>query len=198
MNMSKGQQVTSMTTSGGFKSQKCVQLVNKQQKGVSNGKQQFSSLILFILVIIIVNLSSFQSDLEMLLHRDEISSSDHTSTSKNDQQILTATELRPNEEGDPTVLTDKQLDGEFGYYFKHADYMKNLRTCFKFFELMFTNPIRLNRRRTRSIQAEARVLGKMAKVWYIKKKIKKLSKKLKKHTIAVPVFTAIPIYEHSY
>lgn len=44
----------------------------------------------------------------------------------------------------------------------------------------------------------AKVLGKMAKVWYIKKKLKKMAKKIKKHTIAVPVFTAIPIYEHSY
>lgn len=45
---------------------------------------------------------------------------------------------------------------------------------------------------------EAKMLAKMAKIWFIKKKIKKLNKKLKKHTIAVPVITAIPIYEHSY
>lgn len=45
---------------------------------------------------------------------------------------------------------------------------------------------------------EAKMLVKMAKMIYIKKKIKKLNKKLKKHTIAVPVITAIPIYEHSY
>ena len=46
--------------------------------------------------------------------------------------------------------------------------------------------------------ADAKVLGKMAKVWYIKKKLKKVAKKLKKKTIALPVITAIPIYEHSY
>lgn len=46
--------------------------------------------------------------------------------------------------------------------------------------------------------SEAKMLIKMAKMIYIKKKIKKLNKKLKKHTIAVPVITAIPIYEHSY
>lgn len=45
---------------------------------------------------------------------------------------------------------------------------------------------------------EGKIFKKVAKVLYIKKKIKKLGKKLKKHTIAVPVFTAIPIYEHSY
>lgn len=81
----------------------------------------------------------------------------------------------------------------------------NQRACLSYFEsglqfvrLIFTNPMRLEARASRFSLAEARMLGKMAKVWYIKKKIKKLSKKLKKHTIAVPVFTAIPIYEHSY
>lgn len=83
--------------------------------------------------------------------------------------------------------------------------MPNQRQCLGYFEsslqfvrLMFRNPMRMEARATRYTLAEARVLGKMAKVWYIKKKIKKLGKKLKKHTIAVPMFTAIPIYEHSY
>lgn len=58
-------------------------------------------------------------------------------------------------------------------------YLSYLQTSFDFVRLMFSQPLRLNKRVTRCTQAEARVLGKMAKVWYIKKKIKKLSKKLK-------------------
>lgn len=77
-------------------------------------------------------------------------------------------------------------------------YLSYFETSLQFVRLVFRSPLRLDARTTRYSLAEARVLGKMAKVWYIKKKIKKLSKKLKKHTIAVPVFTAIPIYEHSY
>lgn len=73
-----------------------------------------------------------------------------------------------------------------------------LGVCMRFMRLMFTNPVDFSKRSLKVYQADARVIGKMAKMWYIKKKIKKLSKKLKKHTIAVPVFTAIPIYEHSY
>ena len=77
-------------------------------------------------------------------------------------------------------------------------YLNQIQSCLKFAKLMFSNPMRLGKRTMRYTQAEAKILGKMAKVWYIKKKVKKLGKKLKKHTIAVPVFTAIPIYEHSY
>lgn len=76
--------------------------------------------------------------------------------------------------------------------------LSHVQTSVNFMTLMFTNPIKLGQRNLRFTMAEAKVIGKMAKVWFIKKKIKKLSKKLKKHTIAVPVFTAIPIYEHSY
>lgn len=74
----------------------------------------------------------------------------------------------------------------------------NLEACANFVKLMFTNPLRLDRKATSFFVADAKVIGKMVKVLYIKKKIKKLGKKLKKHTIAVPVFTAIPIYEQSY
>lgn len=79
-----------------------------------------------------------------------------------------------------------------------SDLEQYLKSGLTFMQLMFTNPVKLGTRRLRVTLADAKVIGKMAKVWFIKKKIKKLSKKLKKHTIAVPVFTAIPIYEHSY
>lgn len=196
MDMSSGQQVAASSTSGSITidGRKCVQLANRHQqgRGFSNNKQQFSSLILFLSVIIIVNLSPFQSDLEIYQQPNDAATIDGS----NMEPIA---EIMPNEHRHPTAATSKeQLDSGYLHQLSSANYLKNLQACFKFIELMFTNPIRLSRRQTRSIQAEAKVLGKMAKMWYIKKKIKKLSKKLKKHTIAVPVFTAIPIYEHSY
>lgn len=228
MDMSSGcQQVAAANaTSGRADGQnQRVQLASKQHtKGVSitkssssSNKQQFSSLILFLCVIIIVNLSPFQSDLEIFHNEDNArtttSQLDHrastTTGSIEKKRDLVSTNLKPNNDRRPTVTTNLNGDGkqpvDFISGYLYSDYsgianymMRNLQSCFKFVELMFTNPMKLGVRQTRSIQAEAKVLGKMAKMWYIKKKIKKLSKKLKKHTIAVPVFTAIPIYEHSY
>lgn len=206
------QQVAAASATSG---RKHVQVASKQHtRGSSiksSNKQQFSSLILFLSVIIIVNLSPFQSDLD-ISHNDEVerptSQLDRApaSTTGNIEQSndLVSAISTPNNDGRPTV-THLNADGKqfnryraYEYYFGSTNYIENLQACLKFVELMFTNPLKLGVRRTRSIQAEAKVLGKMAKMWYIKKKIKKLSKKLKKHTIAVPVFTAIPIYEHSY
>lgn len=164
-----------------------IQLTKRQQQA---RRQQFSSFIFFLSVIIIVNLSPFSTDLELF-------QDDDTTATTTSQISLTIPTSNRNEQNmliiKPSVATEKQLDSS-GY----EAYLTQLRACLKFIGLMFTNPIKLGRRTTGSIQAEAKVLGKMAKMWYIKKKIKKLSKKLKKHTIAVPVFTAIPIYEHSY
>lgn len=98
---------------------------------------------------------------------------------------------------EPKMSQQSSFDGS-----QVARITSNLQACLgssvEFVALMFTSPIKLGQRNLRFTLAEAKVIGKMAKVWFIKKKIKKLSKKLKKHTIAVPVFTAIPIYEHSY
>lgn len=203
MNMSGDQQAADIGHD-----RKCGQLVRgkqQQQRGtISNRKQQFSSLILFLSVIIIVNLSPFQSDLSLFQQEEDTSKSDlilSKSELNNDAQRDSSAiaKFMSSDHRQPQVaVSDKQLGGSYGHFLNSAAYLANLQSCLKFIGLMFTNPIRLGKRTTRSIQAEAKVLGKMAKVWYIKKKIKKLSKKLKKHTIAVPVFTAIPIYEHSY
>lgn len=79
---------------------------------------------------------------------------------------------------------------------------EQLDSCLTLIKRIFSNPLNIPQsrpaRHRRVFQADAKVLAKVAKMWYIKKKIKKLNKKLKKHTIAVPVITAIPIYEHSY
>lgn len=48
------------------------------------------------------------------------------------------------------------------------------------------------------LQVEALMLTDMARMWYIKKKIRKIGKKLRKSTIALPIFTTIPIHGHSY
>lgn len=194
MDMSSGQQVAASSTSGSINGRKSVQLANRHQqgRGFSSNKQQFSSFILFLSVVIIVNLSPFQSDLELSQQPNDAARVDGS----NMEPIA---EIMPNKQRHPTVATSGEQHGSgYLHQLSSANYLRNLQACFKFIELMFTNPIRLSGRQTHSIQAEAKVLGKMAKMWYIKKKIKKLSKKLKKHTIAVPVFTAIPIYEHSY
>lgn len=142
-------------------------------KNTQQNRKQLSSFILFLSVIIFVNLCPFHPELELF------NSNNNESTN---------------------VIQHKYSTTKHNYNIigKTDNYLNN---CFEFIKLMFTNPVNFNKRhgiRRGSIQAEARVIGKMAKMWYIKKKIKKLSKKLKKHTIAVPVFTAIPIYEHSY
>lgn len=137
-------------------------------------RKQLSSFILFLSVIIFVNLCPFHPELELFNNNDDNNNNNYHHLNDSKHAALTTTQIIQN---------------------------TNLNSCFEFIRLMFTNPINFNKRkgiRRGSIQAEARVIGKMAKMWYIKKKIKKLSKKLKKHTIAVPVFTAIPIYEHSY
>jgi len=140
----------------------------------SNNRNQFSSFILFLSVIILVNLCPFQP------------------------------EFGAQNFGEQKFCPDETKVGPMGSVGSSAQrstlqgYLAHLEDGLHFVRLIFTNPMRLSKRATRSTLAEAKVLGKMAKMWYIKKKIKKLSKKLKKHTIAVPVFTAIPIYEHSY
>lgn len=154
----------------------------------TNTRKQSSSLILFVFAIIIVNLCPLQPDLEpevtcALLersHEADIDTQQHCP--KQGETFLSAWSRSIKQLSETEAST-------YGHY---------LKRCLEFIKLMFTNPMRLNRRTMRYTLADARVLGKMAKMWYIKKKIKKLSKKLKKHTIAVPVFTAIPIYEHSY
>jgi hypothetical protein len=141
-----------------------------------SGKSQLSSFILFAGLIILINLCPFQTD-------------------PADESARTAVDLQPELAGPGSAA---HLAAQPSQNYAHL-YMNYLQASVDFVRLMFSQPpLRLNKRVTRFTQAEARVLGKMAKVWYIKKKIKKLSKKLKKHTIAVPVFTAIPIYEHSY
>ena len=157
---------------------------NPRLKVASSGRGQFSSLALFLTVIILVNMCPFQrppkSGLEAEVAtttRTPIGLGDHLSSFTGGGNFST---MRSRLES-----TSSNLLGQ-------------LEACLEFARLMFKSPLRLSQRTTRFTLAEARVLGKMAKVWYIKKKIKKLSKKLKKHTIAVPVFTAIPIYEHSY
>ena len=145
------------------------------KSNVSNNRKQFSSFILFLSVIIIVNLCPFDSDLK------EAPQQDATNVSK---YLFHTTAQQEQQSSNHLSLT--------------SGYLEQMQRCIRFVQLIFTNPIRLNQRTTRFFQADAKMLGKMAKMWYIKKKIKKLSKKLKKHTIAVPVFTAIPIYEHSY
>lgn len=141
-----------------------------------------SSFVLFLSVIILVNLCPFQSDFEPSSgHQDE-------------QQQQPVARMVTFEQNNRPKLASENLT--FSRQYSHL--LTHMEACLEFVKLMFKNPMKLGKRTTRFTLAEARVLGKMAKVWYIKKKIKKLSKKLKKHTIAVPVFTAIPIYEHSY
>lgn len=151
---------------------------------LANNRKQFSSFVLFLSVIIIVNLCPFQPDIETCYP---------TNDSRNNEQQCSQ---QQNEAETFLALFSSSINkiGET----KTFTYRHHMNNCFKFIRLMFTNPLRLGKRATRFTVADAKVLGKMAKMWYIKKKIKKLSKKLKKHTIAVPVFTAIPIYEHSY
>lgn len=156
-------------------------------------KSQFSSMLLFASVIVLVNLCPFEQDL-------------HTNSSKginNNKDIiphqvdllLSSSQMSMENCHLNTAKKQQQCTNETTnlMYISHQ-----IEKFLKIVKLMFSNPIKMNQRVVRYTMAEARVLGKMAKVWYIKKKIKKLSKKLKKHTIAVPVFTAIPIYEHSY
>lgn len=143
------------------------------------GKSQLSSFLLFASLIILINLCPFQSD----FYSDDVASR----TTITRQAGPLSSSVWPT-----SGNNDKELQ------LTSSSYLTYLQTSLEFVKLVFRQPLRLNKRVTRCSQAEARVLGKMAKVWYIKKKIKKLSKKLKKHTIAVPVFTAIPIYEHSY
>lgn len=156
-------------------------------KGLSNSnapvgrQQQLSSFVLFASVILFVNLCPpFQQDLPAKYTNDQdrefSKSAPATKTPSTEETLLGATSGRL-----PPIAC--------------CSWWQN---CLRFIRLVFTSPIKLGQRTTRYTQAEAAMLGKMAKVWYIKKKIKKLGKKLKKHTIAVPVFTAIPIYEHSY
>ena len=147
--------------------------IQLKQKNLHKRKQ-FASCILFLSAVILVNLCPFHSELELI----------EPSDNKPQPQAQPQPQIELN-----TMQANQRED---------ASLAGQLKSCLQFVQLMFTNPVRLGKRTTRFTQAEARVLGKMAKVWYIKKKIKKLSKKLKKHTIAVPVFTAIPIYEHSY
>lgn len=158
----------------------------------TNNRKQFSSLILFVSVIIMVNLCPLQPDLEpessCVLRERKYDNGDNNNN--NFQQYC------PHR-GETFLSVWSNSINKLSET-KASTYRFYLDTCLKFIRLMFTNPMRLGKRTVRYTMAEAKVLGKMAKMWYIKKKIKKLSKKLKKHTIAVPVFTAIPIYEHSY
>lgn len=102
---------------------------------------------------------------------------------------------------DRSGIATKQGHQYYEYVARQRD-LGYLDATFSFVKLMFKNPIDLSvserTRPMRFMQADAKIIAKMAKMWYIKKKIKKFNKKLKKHTIAVPVITAIPIYEHSY
>lgn len=55
-----------------------------------------------------------------------------------------------------------------------------------------------NQRSSGFLLVEGRVVGRMARMWYIKKQLKKLNKKLKNTTITLPIITRIPVYDHSY
>lgn len=140
---------------------------------------QLSSFVLFLSVVILVNLCPFDSETNWFAAKFA-----HTN-------LMTANQKQTSDDASTQLNNFMRpppgyVPGQFA-----SSFVEVVR-------LVFTQPVRLSRRTTYSTFAEAKVLGKMAKMWYIKKKIKKLSKKLKKHTIAVPVFTAIPIYEHSY
>lgn len=164
---------------------------NPVGKSHQTHRKQLSSFILFISVVIFVNLCPFHPELSLFDNAPESNIEELTnaiSQAAGGKQIISV-----HSHGGFQTTTRPEVTHESSF----------LNRCLAFVKLMFTNPIKFNRQRSAhstrgSLQAEARVIGKMAKVWYIKKKIKKLSKKLKKHTIAVPVFTAIPIYEHSY
>ena len=145
---------------------------------------QFSSFVLFSLVVVLVNLCPYQSD---NLDVEQLKTS-----------TTTTTQLDSLISGTKSLIDRMTSATQKGQLSSPSFLVRQIQTCFDFAKLMFSNPTRLSKRTTRFTLSEARILGKMAKVWYIKKKVKKLSKKLKKHTIAVPVFTAIPIYEHSY
>lgn len=143
----------------------------------SNRKQPFPSFVLLLTVVILFTLSPFQ----LRLNNPELS---------NETQIVN--QLSPTSE----LLNSERVTGseEAPYHRSYFEsYVIKFLQTMSWFKL---NPIKFSCERFN--QAEAKVLGKMAKMWYIKKKLKKLGKKLKKHTIAVPVFTAIPIYEHQY
>lgn len=158
-----------------------VDQMTLRKKQTVNNRRQFSSFVLFLSVVVLLNLCPFHDE----FNYEKL----HPQTGDN---------LMPYEKQVPqSINLLEQIRSPMTPMNLNA-YLVKLDSCLRFVKLMFSNPIRLGPRTVRFTQAEARMLGKMAKVWYIKKKIKKLSKKLKKHTIAVPVFTAIPIYEHSY
>lgn len=138
-----------------------------------NQKSQFSSFVLFIFVIILINLCPpFQ--VPEVEHSVDITSIDRMAAT----ELINTLSSQYNEQG--TYLAEQ------------------IESCLRFIKLMFTNPMQLGQKTMRFTLAEAKVLGKIAKVMILKKKIKKFGKKLKKHTIAVPIFTAIPVYEHAY
>lgn len=101
--------------------------------------------------------------------------------------------FEPPSESSPMMLASNEST-----IIKKSTYLVDIQSYINLVMSLYCKRIRSERETVRFTQVEALMLGKMAKVWYIKKKIKKLGKKLKKHTIALPVFTAIPIYEHSY
>ena len=174
---------------------KCVskQVQQYAGHGPTQGGRQLSSFILFASVVILLNLCPpFNLDSDQALSHSK--SAQHITTLNTGFSSLESTMSQLNNPSH-SLTTRSQVNTQNKQHFECTTYLDK---CLEFVKLMFTNPMRMSKRTTRFSLAEARVLGKMAKVWYIKKKIKKLSKKLKKHTIAVPVFTAIPIYEHSY
>lgn len=135
----------------------------------SNSRKQLSSFILFASTVIFLNLSPPQQS-------SDIVNNSHPQNLNHAQNELSRLEL-----------PDKQRD--------------NIAYWLSFIEMIFNQPTKgsqLRGKRNQIVLAEAKIIGKIAKMWYIKKKIRKFNKKLKKHTIAVPVITAIPIYEHSY
>lgn len=158
------------------------QTVLKKNHNV-NSRRQFSSFVLFLSVVVLVNLCPFH---------------DEFNYEKSHPQQTSSNLILPENDAVSSSQSLNSLLAQIRPPMNLNAYLVRLDVCLRFIKLMFSNPMKLGPKTVRFTQAEARMLGKMAKVWYIKKKIKKLSKKLKKHTIAVPVFTAIPIYEHSY
>lgn len=135
-----------MTTTKSLNPSEPISQNINQINGTSNNRNQFSSFILFVTVIIIVNLCPFQSNLTPT----NGSGSDNDAPNKLLQGSMNHEQLSYQ----MASANDCALTG-------NARYLSYIETCVGFVRLMFTNPVRLGKRTTRFIQAEAKTLARM-------------------------------------
>lgn len=96
-----------------------------------SGRKQLSSFIIFISAIIILNLCDFQTNIDV-----------------SDDKLNTDLHLK-------SMFKLRNRMSLFADQYGLKDYFKYLDTCVEFMRLMFTNPVRLGKRKIRYILAEA-------------------------------------------